>query len=466
MEAVYGNRRSALSVAGFFAEPGAPVFEFALGAERAAELKFSEAEAVTQAVGGTGEIFELGAALGVEQVELRPAVRESAKAHAEKADLALAVTMPPKEFLKHRENIAIEGSGPRKGFRASSGIESSVANREGQSPSCETRFAQALACFLAEMAQHRAQRFIIIGVFPKCVIVRNRLRLGIHHEFIGIAAARLAEERIAPLAEDLFECLAGSGRKLPDDLDAHGAERAFGDLANSGNLAHGKLLEKTLLAARGNPEQAARLRLVGSDFGDEPRRAEPSGAGKAGRARDGAQQFVSGGKRGAVQSRGSGEIEIGFVNRDHFDDGRKGGENFSHAVAPLRILVVMPVEKNRMRAELARRAQRHCGLDSVFARFVARGGDDAALIGPSAHNDGLAAQFWALEQFDGDEEGVHIHVQNAGVRLSGGLLEAAMFRPKSREFRHGASLLPRQTIRHKGRAAFAWRMKKVWVSRS
>src|SRR5579885_2186668 len=131
MEAVYGNWRLALSATRFFAEPGGPVFEIAPEAERAAELDFGEAEAVTKAVGGAGEVFEFGAALRVEQVQLPFAVRKSAKAHAEKADFALAVTMKPKEFLKHRENIAIESGGLRKRFRASAGIESGVANREG-----------------------------------------------------------------------------------------------------------------------------------------------------------------------------------------------------------------------------------------------------------------------------------------------------------------------------------------------
>src|SRR5579885_2051304 len=57
--------------------------------------------------------------------------------------------------------------------------------------------------------------------------------------------------------------------------------------------------------------------------------------------------------------------------------------------------------------------------------------------------------FRALEQLHGDEERVHIHVQNARVRFGGALPQLAMFRSKSRQLWHSASVLLGRGIRHK-----------------
>ena len=115
-----------------------------------------------------------------------------------------------------------------------------------------------------------------------------------------------------------------------------------------------------------------------------------------------------------MQALGAGEIEIGFVDRNHFDDGRKFVEDGGDAVAPLGIFGVMAIEVDGVRAEAAGGAQRHGGVDAEFARFVAGGGDYATLIGLAADDDGFAAELGALEQFDGDEEGVHVDVEDRG----------------------------------------------------
>src|SRR5438552_2352160 len=79
-------------------------------------------------------------------------------------------------------------------------------------------------------------------------------------------------------------------------------------------------------------------------------------------------------------------------------------------------------------------------MNSVFARFVAGGGDDAALIGTSADDNRLAAQIGAVEKLDGDEEGVHVHVENIRDRWRGEIIRICVQRPKSRQVRHEVSL--------------------------
>src|SRR5882724_2733755 len=112
------------------------------------------------------------------------------------------------------------------------------------------------------MAEHRGQNFHVAGVFAKSVIVRNRFWLRVNHEFVGIAAARLAIERRAPLAEYAFQFFPRHGRDLLDGFYAEGAKRAFRDFADAGNFSYWKHGKKSLLAARRHPHEPTRLGLV------------------------------------------------------------------------------------------------------------------------------------------------------------------------------------------------------------
>src|SRR6266571_71618 len=133
-------------------------------------------------------------------------------------------------------------------------LEAGVTDRQSKRARGEARFAKAFASFLRKMAEHRGQRVGIVRVFAEGVVVRNGFRLGIDHKFVGIAAARFAVKRSAPLAENLFELFLRNGGDLLDRLDA---ERALRDFADAGNLSNRKGSEEALLAARRNPHEAA-----------------------------------------------------------------------------------------------------------------------------------------------------------------------------------------------------------------
>src|SRR5260370_12244545 len=100
------------------------------------------------------------------------------------------------------------------------------------------------------MTEHRGHRIQIVGVFAESVIVRNRFWLRVNHEFVGIAAARLAIEGCAPLAEYAFQFFLWHGRDLLDGFYAEGAKRAFRDFADAGNFSYWKHGKKSLLAVR------------------------------------------------------------------------------------------------------------------------------------------------------------------------------------------------------------------------
>jgi len=187
----------------------------------------------------------------------------------------------------------------------------------------ETGFAQALARFLRKMAEHRGQGVRVVGIFSEGVIVRNRFRLGVDDKFVGIAAARFAIQRRTPLAENLFEFLLRNSGDLFDSFDAEGAKRALRDFADAGNFSHRQLCEKSLFGCLQGPRRGRAAWLDPTQLRNEPRRSEAAGAGKSGGASDRSKQLV-GQPRAAVRaSLGAGEIEIGFVDRDHFDDGRR-----------------------------------------------------------------------------------------------------------------------------------------------
>src|SRR5437660_3231555 len=161
-------------------------------AQRAAKLYFAEAKTVAETVRCAGEFFQLGAAFGVQQIELRITVSQPAEADSKEADFSFHVAMDSKKFLKHGKNIGIEPRRFAQRFGTRMRVKAGVANRQCERARGETGFAQALAGFLREMAEHGGKGVHIIGIFAEGVIVRDRFWLGVNDKFVGIAAARLA----------------------------------------------------------------------------------------------------------------------------------------------------------------------------------------------------------------------------------------------------------------------------------
>ena len=113
--------------------------------------------------------------------------------------------MLSKEFLEHGIDVAVQlrWCGERLGARMR--FESGVTDGQRERPRREPCFAQPFAGFLREVAEHRRHFVQIRRVFAERVIVRNGFRLRVNYEFVGIAATRLAVERLAPLAKNLFQ---------------------------------------------------------------------------------------------------------------------------------------------------------------------------------------------------------------------------------------------------------------------
>ena len=133
-------------------------------------------------------------------------------------------------------------------------MESGVADCESECARGKPGFAQAFAGFLRKVTEHRFHFRNVAGVFPERVIVGDGLGLCVDKKFVGIASARLAEERRAPLAKDGFQFFLRVRGEMLDGLDGEGAQGAFCNFANARNFADGKWGEETCFHPRGYPD--------------------------------------------------------------------------------------------------------------------------------------------------------------------------------------------------------------------
>ena len=137
---------------------------------------------------------------------------------------------------------------------------------------------------------------------------------------------------------------------------------------------------------------------------------------------------MRGRERGAVQALRAGEIQVGFVDRGHFNLGRKCLKDFEDLARVLAIASRVAIDEYCVRAESRGRAQRHGRVDTELARGLGRGRDHTALVGLPANDHGLAHERGIEEFFDGDEEGVHVDVEIGPHRILGYSLAPCFFR--------------------------------------
>jgi hypothetical protein len=168
----------------------------------------------------------------------------------------------------------------------------------------------------------------------------------------------------------------------------HGAGAAGAGLGRLGGELRRQL-------AGGHPDRAAEAELVG----DEP----PQAPGDAGGL--------------AEQAAGAGHVEEGLVERQPLDERGHGAEQVEDLLADLGVAPVAAPQEDGRGAEALGPGRRHGRVDAVAAGLVGRRRHHPPGA-VAAHHDRLPDELGAVEQLDGDEEGVHVHVQDRG-RLRG-----------------------------------------------
>ncbi len=138
-------------------------------------------------------------------------------------------------------------------------------------------------------------------------------------------------------------------------------------------------------------------------------------------------------QRRSVQAGGARHVEIGLVNRCHLHQRRKRSQHSEDFFRALAVAFGMSVDENCLGTHLGRGAQRHGGVHAKLPRRIGSGRNDAALVPLPAHDYWLAFQRGVVELFHGDEEGVHVDVEDGarkggllGGSHDGGILAAAV----------------------------------------
>ncbi len=133
-----------------------------------------------------------------------------------------------------------------------------------------------------------------------------------------------------------------------------------------------------------------------------------------------------------------GEIDINFIDAHVLDDGTQMGHGLLEAGRILAVGLEIGWQQDTIGRQPGGLHDAHGGKHAERARRIGGGGDDAAphvvaharklpraillqhgLLQPAAaDDDGFAAQFRILQQFDGGKEGIHVQVGNpaAGFR--------------------------------------------------
>jgi len=106
------------------------------------------------------------------------------------------------------------------------------------------------------------------------------------------------------------------------------------------------------------------------------------------------------------------KAEVHIVDGGHFDLWGKHAEDVVSLFGEFTVTVGVSVDEDGVRAHLGRGAQRHGGMHSEFSRFVGSRGDDSAFVALSTNDYGFAFQRRIVELFHGDEESVHVDVED------------------------------------------------------
>ena len=107
---------------------------------------------------------------------------------------------------------------------------------------------------------------------------------------------------------------------------------------------------------------------------------------------------------------GAGEVYEGFIHADLLNVGAQVMKD-CHDGAGVVPVVAAQRQDGGVGAKVPGATERHSGAHSVGARLVGGGAYDRAGA-QGRHDNGLAAQSGIFEEYDVDEEGVHVQVHN------------------------------------------------------
>src|SRR5579872_3487637 len=109
------------------------------------------------------------------------------------------------------------------------------------------------------------------------------------------------------------------------------------------------------------------------------------------------------------------KLAVGFVYGDTLAHDKVVVQDSHNVTRHLTVALHSGTEKDGMRAEAARQRGGHGAMDTVAARRVVGGANDAAPVRVATDDNGLAGQGGIIQLFDGGEEAVEVAMENAAI---------------------------------------------------
>ena len=188
--------------------------------ERTAELDLGETEFVAQTIRGARQALELFPAAGIEQIELSRSGGKRSECDADEPEHRRPFHEREKRSRIVFRNTASRSEGSASVWLRVMVVKSAKRMVKRDGAGVKARVAQALGCFLAEVAERGVQLLGVVRVLAERLIVRKGFCFGVHEEFVGVDAARFAIERRAPPAERFFQSLERQGLQLRNRFDS------------------------------------------------------------------------------------------------------------------------------------------------------------------------------------------------------------------------------------------------------
>ena len=240
----------------------------------------------------------------------------------------------------------------------------------------------------------------------------HRRAFGLHRMVVD--AVREFVQAPSPAAEALFERRGAERAQVRHRRHAEFGELGFHHLADARQPADGQGREEGFDLVRADHEQAIGLAPVRGDLREELVRRDAGRRGEFGFLADLRADRLRGGGRARQAGEGLGDVEVGLVERQRFDQVGVAREDLAHLLRHRLVAHEIRRHEHRLRAQALGADRRHRRAHAELARLVTRRAHHRARAAPRDDHR-PAAQGRVVALLDGRIERVHVDVQDLAL---------------------------------------------------
>jgi hypothetical protein len=352
---------------------------------------------------------------------------EGGDADAEEAERAGDEAVAGEEEAGEAIDLALAGDGVFDADLAGEGGEVAVADFDLDGEGSEAVPIEGGGDVMGHLFECGAEGGAVVGVLAEGVLGADAFAFFTEVQGAIVLAEGALFEAVSERADHGHQVERGV-LEVGDGFEAFGFEGLGGDGADAVDGADGEGAEKGDAVRIPNEGEAIGFLEVATEFGEEFVGGDADAGGElalgADAGFDGFGDGQDGGEGGIAIGRGGGgseggEVEVGFIDRDLFDEGGELLEQEHDLGGFGAIGVHARADEDALGAEPAGGAGGHGGADLEAAGFVASGADDAALVGWGADDEGFATILGLIPLLDGGEEGIHIDMEDDAGHAEG-----------------------------------------------